>query len=147
MNRGQIEQVGSPREVFEHPATPFVMDFLGRVNVFQGRVQNGRAFLGEAEVPCPDYPHHEERAAAVYVRPHELDIEHAAESPASLTATVLHVHPVGAVVRVQLRVGTDENDLNVELSPERYSQLDLKNGDRVFVAPRRARVFVPDYSI
>jgi sulfate transport system ATP-binding protein len=147
MNRGQIEQVGSPREVFEHPATAFVMDFLGRVNVFQGRVQNGRAFLGEAEVPCPDYPHHEERSASLYVRPHELDIEPAAESPASLTAIVLHVHPVGAVVRVQLRVGTDENDLNVELSPERYSQLDLKNGDRVFVAPRRARVFVPDYSI
>ncbi len=147
MNRGQIEQVGSPREVFEHPSTAFVMDFLGRVNVFQGRVQNGRAFLGEAEVPCPDYPHDEERSAAVYVRPHELDIEYAAESPASLAATVLHVHPVGAVVRVQLRAGRDEHDLSVELSPERCTELDLKSGDRVYVAPRRARVFVPDYSI
>ncbi|HZV03507.1 MAG TPA: TOBE-like domain-containing protein, partial [Gemmataceae bacterium] len=143
----QIEQVGSPREVFEHPSTAFVMDFLGRVNVFQGRVQNGRAFLGEAEVPCPDYPHDEERSAAVYVRPHELDIEYAAESPASLAATVLHVHPVGAVVRVQLRAGRDEHDLSVELSPERCTELDLKSGDRVYVAPRRARVFVPDYSI
>jgi sulfate transport system ATP-binding protein len=147
MNHGRIEQVGSPREVFENPSTAFVMDFLGHVNVFQGRVQNGRAFLGEAEVPCPDYPHNEERPASVYVRPHELDIEHAGESPASLAATVLHVHPVGPVVRVQLRAGRDENDLSVELSPERCTELDLKSGDRVFVAPRRARVFVPDYSI
>jgi sulfate transport system ATP-binding protein len=146
MNHGRIEQVGSPREVFERPATAFVMDFLGHVNVFQGRVQNGRAFLGEAEVPCPDYPHEEERSAAVYVRPHELDIEHAAESQASLAATVLHVRSIGAFIRVQLRVG-EENDLSVELSPERFTELNLKSGDRVFVAPRRARVFVPDYSI
>jgi sulfate transport system ATP-binding protein len=84
MNRGRIEQVGSPREVFEHPATAFVMDFLGRVNVFKGRVHNGRAFLGEAVVPCPDYPHDEERPATVYVRSHELDIKHVAEPPSSL---------------------------------------------------------------
>jgi hypothetical protein len=43
--------------------------------------------------------------------------------------------------------GTGENDLNVELSSERYSQLDLKSGDRVFVASRRPRVSVPDSSI
>src|SRR6516165_1206692 len=128
MNHGRIEQVGSPREVFERPASAFVMDFLGHVNVFQGRVQNGRAFLGEAVVPCPDYPHDEELSAAVYVRPHELDIEHAGESPASLAATVLHVHPVGAVVRVQLHVREGENSLNVELSPERCTELDLKSG-------------------
>lgn len=147
MNRGRIEQVGSPREVFERPATAFVMDFLGHVNVFQGRVRNNRAFVGEAVVPCPDYPHDEERLATVYVRPHELDIDHTAESPASLAATVLHVHPLGAVVRVQLQAQQGNHALSVELSPDRCTDLDLKSGDRVFVAPRRARVFVPDYSI
>ncbi len=45
MNRGKIEQSGSPNEVFEHPANSFVMDFLGNVNVFHGRVQNGRAAI------------------------------------------------------------------------------------------------------
>jgi sulfate/thiosulfate transport system ATP-binding protein len=147
MNHGHVEQVGSPREVFERPATPFVMDFLGRVNVFQGRVRKGRAFLGEAVVPCPDYPHDEERSTAVYVRPHELDIEPAAATPTGLAATVLHVHPVGAVVRVQLHLPHEDNALNVELSPERCTELDLKSGDHVSLAPRRARVFVPDYSI
>jgi sulfate transport system ATP-binding protein len=147
MNQGRIEQVGSPREVFEQPATAFVMDFLGHVNVFQGRVQNGRAFLGAAEVPCPEYPHAEERSAAVYVRPHELDIEPDAGSASSLAAIVRRVHAVGPVVRIHLSVGKEETDLSVELSPERLTELDLKSGDHVFVAPRRARVFVPDYSI
>jgi sulfate/thiosulfate transport system ATP-binding protein len=147
MNRGRIEQVGSPREVFERPATAFVMDFLGHVNVFQGRVRNGRAFLGAAEVPCPDYPHDEECSTTVYVRPHELDIEPADDTSNGLAATVMHVHPLGAVVRVQLHMPHEDNALNVELSPERCTELDLKSGDRVSVAPRRARVFVPDYSI
>ena len=87
-------------------------------------------------------------SATVYVRPHELDIDRSADSPASLPATVLHVHPLGAVVRVQLQaLQRRDHALNVELSPERCLELDLKSGDRVFVAPRRARVFVPDYSI
>jgi sulfate transport system ATP-binding protein len=139
--------VGSPREVFERPASAFVMDFLGQVNVFNGRVQNGRAFLGAAEVPCPEYPHDESRSAAVYVRPHELDIDHGSESPAGLRATVLHENRAGAVARVHLLSEEGEIALNVELSPDRCEELDLKRGDRVNVAPRRARVFVPDYSI
>jgi sulfate/thiosulfate transport system ATP-binding protein len=147
MNRGRVEQTGTPRQVFEQPASAFVMDFLGHVNVFHGRVQKGHAYLGEAVVPCPDYPHEEERPAAVYVRPHEMDIDHAAESPGSLAATVLHVHPAGAVARVHLLAEKGDIALNAELSPERCEKLDLKRGDRVYVAPRRARVFVPDYSI
>lgn len=147
MNRGHIEQSGSPREVFERPRSAFVMDFLGHVNVFHGRIQNGRAFLGDAVVPCPDYPHDEALSAVVYVRPHELDIDRACDSPASLPARVVHVNPAGAVARVQLLAEADEVALNVELSPERCRELDLKNGERVYVAPRHARVFVPDYSI
>ncbi len=54
MNRGRIEQIGSPQEVFERPATPFVMGFLGNVNVFHGRVENGRAHLGPLAVDYPE---------------------------------------------------------------------------------------------
>ncbi|MFM8433880.1 MAG: sulfate/molybdate ABC transporter ATP-binding protein, partial [Planctomycetia bacterium] len=43
MNHGRIEQQGTPDDVFDHPDTPFVMDFLGNVNVYHGRVENGRA--------------------------------------------------------------------------------------------------------
>jgi sulfate transport system ATP-binding protein len=146
MNHGRVEQVGSPAEVFEKPASPFVMSFLGHVNVFHARVQNGRAFLGPLEVPCPEYPHAEPRPATVFVRPHELDLVDKPDAPGRLAAKVLHAHPAGAVARVHL-AGNDGSALSVEISPERYRELDLKAGDTVYLSPRRARVFVPDYVI
>jgi sulfate transport system ATP-binding protein len=146
MNHGRVEQVGSPAEVFERPASPFVMSFLGHVNVFHARVQNGRAFLGPMEVPYPEYPHAEPRPATAFVRPHELDVVDTPDGAGRLSATVLHAHPAGAVARVHLAAG-DGTALSVEISPERYRELALKAGDTVYVAPRRARVFVPDYVI
>jgi sulfate transport system ATP-binding protein len=147
LHQGRVEQVGSPAEVFEHPANAFVMDFLGDVNVFHGRVQNGRAFLGPVEVPCPEYPYGESRPAAVYVRPHELDIERVHDGNGSVAARVLHVNPAGSVARVHLLALEGSLALNVEVPPERWSALEVKAGDTVHVVPRRVRVFVPDYSI
>jgi len=148
MNRGRIEQAGAPHEVFENPANPFVMDFLGNVNVFHGRVQNGRAHMGTMEVECPEYPHQESRDATLYVRPHELDIEH---SPVGLTsslkARVERINPNGSVAKVFLMAADFGLGLNVELSPERYCELALKTGDMVYVSPRKVRVFVPEYVI
>ena len=83
MNQGRIEQTGTPEEVFEHPAKPFVMDFLGNVNVFHGRVHGGRAEVGPFTLTVNGYQHAEPRAATAYVRPHELEIERNA-SPYSL---------------------------------------------------------------
>src|SRR5438270_3300663 len=74
MNEGRVEQSGAPAEVFEHPANAFVMDFLGNVNVFHGRVRAGVARLGGLEVEAPEHTHAEERPATGYVRPHEMEI-------------------------------------------------------------------------
>ena len=147
MNHGRVEQSGSPSEVFEHPANPFVMDFLGNVNVFQGRVQGGRAHLGSMEVDYPEYPHEESRPATLYVRPHELEIEHSPNGAASLKAQVERINPTGSVAKVLLRSSDFGVALNVEVSPERYDELALKAGDTVYVSPRRVRVFVPEYVI
>ncbi len=68
MNTAASSRPARRDEVFEHPANAFVMDFLGNVNVFHGRVQNGRAHLGAMEVDYPDYPH-QEVAAGHDVRP------------------------------------------------------------------------------
>ena len=147
MNRGRIEQEGTPAEVFEHPANSFVMDFLGNVNVFHGRVQHGVAKLGGFEVQWPAYPHAEEKPATVYVRPHELDLERQSSDESSLQARVVHINPAGSVVRVQLRTLADGSPLDAELSAARLGELELKTGETVYVVPRRVRVFVPDYSI
>jgi sulfate transport system ATP-binding protein len=147
MNRGRVEQAGTPNEVFDHPANPFVMDFLGNVNVFHGRVQNGRALLGNMEVDCPEYPHQEARAATLYVRPHELEIEHSPNGVASLKARVERVNAAGPITKVFVVAGDFGLGFNVEISPERFADLALKTGDTVYVSPRKVRVFVPEYVI
>jgi sulfate transport system ATP-binding protein len=146
MNEGKIEQVGTPAEVFEHPANAFVMDFLGNVNVFRGRVERGKALLSGLEVAYPEYPHTEARDAAVYVRPHELVIEHHRNGSQSILAKVLHVNPTGSRTKVELQAVDSDQLINAELSLERFNELGLKLGDMVYVSPRKVRVF-PSYSI
>jgi sulfate transport system ATP-binding protein len=147
MGHGRIEQSGTPAEVFDHPANAFVMDFLGNVNVFHGRVENGRAVLGSVELAAPDYPELESRSAAVYVRPHELDIDHASTGSKSLAAQVVHVNSAGSVARVQLLAPDFGAAIHAEVSLERFAQLGLRAGQTVYLSPRRVRVFMPDYSL
>jgi sulfate transport system ATP-binding protein len=147
MGAGKVEQVGTPQEVFEHPANAFVMDFLGNVNIFHGRVHRGRAVLGDWEVSCPEHAAAESSPAALYVRPHELELSHHANGSGGLRARVVHVNPAGPVTRVQLEALEQELVIQVDVSRERYSELGLRRGDTVYVSPQRARVFVPDYSI
>jgi sulfate transport system ATP-binding protein len=130
MNRGRIEQVGTPAEVFEHPANAFVMDFLGNVNVF------------------PSYPGLEsQEEASIYVRPHELLLEREKRGATSLEAKVVHVNPTGARAKVELRALHSDQLINAELTAERFAELALKSGDTVHVSPQRVRVFTPEYSI
>ncbi len=147
MNRGRIEQVGTPEEVFERPANGFVMDFLGNVNVFHGRVEGGRAVAGGLELAFPEYPHGEARPATVYVRPNELEIDRLAGGPSSLRAEVLRINPAGVGIKVELLARDFGVPLNVVLTPERHALLRLTAGDSVYVFPKRVRVFVQDYSI
>jgi sulfate transport system ATP-binding protein len=147
MRAGRVEQTGSPEAVFEHPANAFVMDFLGHVNVFHGRVERGRALLGNVAIACPEYVHHQAGPAKVYVRPHELDIDRTAGAASSLRAKVLHINPAGSVTRVQLHASDFDLNIHVDMSPSRYAELSLKPGDEVYVSPRRVRVFMPDYVI
>src|SRR5689334_7162521 len=79
MNEGRVEQIGTPDEVYDHPATPFVYQFLGDVNLFRGRVHDGRAMVGDWHVPIPDDVPAGHDDALVYVRPHDLEILHATD--------------------------------------------------------------------
>jgi sulfate transport system ATP-binding protein len=143
MNAGRIEQRGTPQEVFEHPANRFVIDFLGNVNVFHGRVQEGRAHLGRLSLDYPEYPHAEPRPAAVYVRPHEWEIARSPNGRASVEARVERINPTGSVVKIGL-VAPDHNDLSVDLSTVRCAELALQTGDKVWLSPKRIRVFAPE---
>ncbi len=139
MNEGRIEQDGTPEAVVEHPATAFVMTFVGNVNIFHGRVQDGRAILGPLDV---DYPHHtsaEPMNAVGYARPHELDLSRH-EDGGGLWATVADVRPTGALVKIEMRDASGET-LQVELGRDVYERLALVPGERVYAKPKRVRVF------
>jgi sulfate transport system ATP-binding protein len=148
MNKGRIEQVGSPAEIFEHPANPFVMDFLGDVNVFHGRVEGGRVKVGDLEVGYPESRAHEGMSATAFVRSHELEISRSWNGRGStLKAEVVQVNPARGVVKVRLIAADFGLALNVDVGWERFAELRLSVGDHVYIAPRRVRVFVQDYAI
>jgi sulfate transport system ATP-binding protein len=148
MNAGKIQQAGAASEVFEKPANRFVIDFLGHVNVFHGRVQGGVAHLHGMEIDFPEYPHAESRTATLYVRPHELEIGRTPINDSALAAEVLHVNPARSVVRVELSSIDFGFPLHVDLSPERQVEVAVKVGDRVYVWPKKVRAYVPeDYAI
>ncbi|MBI1818127.1 MAG: sulfate ABC transporter permease subunit CysW [Deltaproteobacteria bacterium] len=146
MNRGRIEQQGSPQEVFDHPANAFVMDFLGNVNVFHGRVAEGFAKFGLDLTPSGS-PHDPAKPVTAYVRPHELEIDRIPRGNSSLKAEVVRINAAGAAVKVEVAAQEFGININVEIGQEQHARLNLRPGDRVFVFPRRVRVFVQDYTI
>jgi sulfate transport system ATP-binding protein len=139
--------VGSPADIFERPANPFVMDFLGNVNVFHGSVQDGRARLGSIELAYPEYTDQESRAATAFIRSHELEILRTKNGRPSLEAKVMHVNPARPVVKVRVYSEAFGVLLNIDVSSERFAELGIVPGDVVYVSPRQMRVFVQDYVI
>ena len=142
MNKGRIEQVGTPDDVFAHPASAFVTDFLGRVNVFHGRLQNGKAQFGALEVDVDgEGSGTEGEAFTAYIRPHEVEIDREPHGPESMQAAVSRVSRTGSTVKIALFAQDGQLPLDVELSHEREAELRLRTGDMVWVYPKQVRVF------
>lgn len=143
MNEGRIEQIGTPDEVYEQPASPFVYEFLGKVNLFHGRLHHGRAWIGGIEVDAPEHIGAEELAAVAYVRPHDIHVDREIHDGGALPARVSHILSVGPVVRLELiRDDSEDKELiQVEISKERFRELQLVRGDRVFIKPSRFDLF------
>jgi sulfate transport system ATP-binding protein len=151
MNQARIEQVGPPAEVFHHPKTEFVMDFLGQVNVFRGRVEQGQAVVGGVRIDAPAMvgaPTHADRTGdtKVYVRPHDLQIARQLNGVPALSATITRINPAGAVAKVALATAEGEA-IQVDVPFERFRELGLEKGEQVYVAAKQARVFAPEYEI
>jgi len=143
MNRGRIAQMGTSQEVFEHPATPFVMTFLGQSAVFSGRVQGGKAFLGPLSVDYPDHVHEDSRPAAGYARPHDLEVTRMENGGGGLWATLRHVSPAGAVVKLEL-TDPEGGSLQAEVTREQHDALHAREGESLYVKPRKLRIFVQE---
>jgi sulfate transport system ATP-binding protein len=145
MNKGRVEQAGTPGEVFERPANAFVMDFLGTVNFLPVNGDNGRTVPGEWMLPKTKVMTNERGEAGAYLRPHELDVDRSAGGN-SIKAKVMHVNPAGSVVKVRVWSEDFRLAINVDIPPERYKALDLRAGDVVFIVPK-VLVHGADYTI
>jgi sulfate transport system ATP-binding protein len=142
MHEGGVEQIGTPEEVYDHPATPFVYHFLGNVNLFHGRIHEGRARLGELEVEAPEHADARDIPAVGYVRPYDIEIERDRNGAPAIAAIVSHVQRVGPLVHLELTRGDTGDVIEVELSKERYLEMHIEEGERVFITPRKLKVFV-----
>jgi sulfate transport system ATP-binding protein len=142
MNAGRIEQVGSPEGVYDQPASPFVYDFLGSVNLFHGRVDRGRVQIAGLEVEAPEHPEAQDTPAVAYVRPHDIEVERGFLGHPLIPVVVRHVLAAGALVRLELERTDSGGLIEAELSRERYRDLNLQVGERASVRPRAVRVFV-----
>jgi sulfate transport system ATP-binding protein len=140
-DHGVIEQDGTPEEVVEHPATPFVANFVGRVNVFHGRIESGKARFGPVVVDHPALTNGTARAEG-YARPHELDMTRT-DVGGGWWATLRHASPAGALMKVDLS-DPEGKLLHVEVSRELFDALGIATGEQVYVRPRRMRVFARD---
>jgi len=152
MNRGVVEQVGTPQAVWDHPASPFVYGFLGDVNLFHGRAHEGEMLLsGHLDGVAIDSPEHadaRDAKAFAYVRPHDLSVQRYQPGQPGIVADLQRAIVVGPVARLEL-LPVDANApaghdplIEAQIAAERFYELGLQEGDKVLVSPRKARVFL-----
>jgi sulfate transport system ATP-binding protein len=114
MNDGQVEQSGGPRDLYENPASEFVMSFIG--------------------------PAH--RLGNAWVRPHDVEIRHEPNGR-TIEAMVDRIVHLGFEVRAELTL-TDGQQFSVQLTRDEVDEMELKEGEIVFVRPRSTKVFSED---
>lgn len=131
MSQGRIEQIGSPEEVYHHPANAFVMKFLGQVNLFHGRIEDGEVVLGAKD----------KNSVVGYVRPHQFEITRHANGKPSWPARIVRINAAGVQVRVELTLLEDNSPIEVVISQDRFRDLGLKAAEDVFVRAMEVKVF------
>lgn len=136
MKRGTIEQVGSAQEVYDHPLTPFVHDFLGNANRLPAQVAGGVAVVAGLAVPAPGVP---DGPAVAFVRPHELDV--VAQGAPGIEGTIAHVFANGPILRIEVDVPGLPLALAVEAMRGATMVTMPQRGTRVALHPRNIRFF------
>jgi sulfate transport system ATP-binding protein len=137
LNRGSLEQFGTPQQIYDHPVSPFVYNFLGNVNLFHGRLLadlSPTSKSGEVDGEAPP--------AIGFVRPHEFEVSRSLPpGRRALLATIEHISAAGPQVRLEVKVSGNINLIAVEVSKAQYSDLELSEGAEVFLTPQNIRLF------
>ncbi|WP_342119297.1 sulfate/molybdate ABC transporter ATP-binding protein [Pseudoduganella sp. OTU4001] len=143
MNKGHVEQLGSPDEVYNHPASPFVYGFLGNVNVFHGRVHEGVLASDGVEFDVAGHGGGSGKGTA-YIRPHDLEVERYAPGSEGIVVKLRRAHAIGPLAQLDLERADNAQIIEATISNERYVALNLQDGETLVVRPKRLRVFVDE---
>ncbi len=136
MNKGKVEQVGTPQEVYHKPASVFVLNFLGNINLFQGRVIDGKLYLGNAPVNLGRGELKSNvKSANLYIRPHQFDISRKPQGDNAIKAIIKFLNLAGSSVKLDLSTESG-NTLQVEITQQEFSQSQFIKGESVFVCPK-----------
>ena len=151
MNKGQVEQVGSPQDVWAHPASPFVYGFLGDVNLFHGRAHQGEMHIGEhhqaLRLPVPEHHEIQNTSALAYVRPYDLEVRRYSPGDEGIIAELSRAIVVGPFARLEFTYCDDGDPLNeriieAHVPSAQYLDHHYKEGESFVLTPKRAKVFV-----
>ncbi|BAZ43705.1 sulfate/thiosulfate import ATP-binding protein cysA [Chondrocystis sp. NIES-4102] len=134
MNQGKIEQIGTPAEIYDRPVNPFVMSFVGEVNVFP------RTSFGAIN-------HSSDRFEQVFIRPHDFNISKTPQAK-DLPAVIKRVVHLGWEIQLELELIAETSSSKSErsifmahLSREEFQHLNLSAGNKVYLQPRQVKQF------
>lgn len=148
LNRGQIEQIGTPEDVWRAPATPFVYSFLGSVNLFHGRTGEGEVLLEGGTVAHDKADIAQGAEVIAFARPHELQIDTDLSQDEGLRARITRIQAFGLTAKVELERADNNTRVHhyeVELTLDQLLALQLRNGAEVRLIPSHLKVFeTPD---
>lgn len=133
MSNGKIEQVGTAEEIYDNPASPFVMSFIGEVNVLP---RTASLFNHHAFELHHDNNGHQD---PVFVRPHDFELLTEPDDT-TVAGTIKRVIHLGWEIQVEVLL-TDNTTVLAYLNREQRQQLNPKVGQKVFIKPRTAKVF------
>jgi len=139
MNKGNIEQIGSPREVYEKPATPFVFDFLGQANRFEGQNSNGLIQLGEDRIQLASAQQGPQGEIIAFARPDELTI-HAQPQDNAIQATFLREVWIAGKVLAELN-DRQGNLIEISLTPEEARLHQFRPNQTVWLTASQLHLF------
>jgi len=141
VNAGRIEQIGSPDEVYAHPANAFVYGFLGTANRFDGHVDGGAFHAPGLRHPLPGRAPAESAPAIAFVRPHDLEVGHHMPGVAGLSAQLVRRYSRGANVMLELEYDGADYPIEVELRRDEADRMQLEPGQMLLLRPSTLRVF------
>jgi sulfate/thiosulfate transport system ATP-binding protein len=133
MNKGKVEQVGTPAQVYDHPSSAFVMSFIGPVNVLPSSSQIFQETGFDSGNP------------EMFLRPHDIVVE-LTPSDNTVPARVKRVIHLGWEIQAELRLD-DGQEMVAHITRDRFDELNLSADQQVYLRPKSARSFPLYYSI